>query len=565
VATFTAVQVLALNSNFERVDAQRTENTVSLSTDVISKFNNDLISELSQEKTGYYDVIIVSDPNGPLDYAERAVDAVDNLVVTKNWNKFHIFQSNLTKDQIFNLAKLPFVKRMENNSFEIVGTMDDAKSYTQVIDLQDDVPSMDGNADGSSAYSEDDIVIAILDTGINTNHYDLDGGKVIGWVDLIGDFWTIKWGSPYDDNGHGTHCASIAAGTGDATYAYRGVAPGAALVGVKMLNWFTGTSKCIAIDALDWVADNKDEYGIDIASLSWGFFDYGEYESVAQAADDLVHDYDVVVVVAAGNEGNSSDTIRTPGTAKWVITVGNAIDPAEGGWSLATDSGRGPCDDDRIKPDILAPGTEIMAAKAGTYDEYWELSGTSMATPFVAGLAAIFLDYDSGLAIDTDADANPDIKQLFMASAVDVPGDDDPGLDDDFGAGRIDALDAYNFLTGDISEWYTDPYLAITYQDTTWNWYNEPMWVCDDNYESDWYKVYIYADWFLYAAVYGDPDLLLKIRMYDSYLNPVATSTTGNYRNLGYWSTYSGAYYIRIWGQDHTGDYYDIQITTTAS
>lgn len=62
-------------------------------------------------------MIIVSDPIGPLDYAERAVDAVDNLVVTKNWNKFHIFQSNLTKDQIFNLAKLPFVKRMENNSF----------------------------------------------------------------------------------------------------------------------------------------------------------------------------------------------------------------------------------------------------------------------------------------------------------------------------------------------------------------------------------------------------------------------------------------------------------------
>ena len=543
------------------VDAQQIQDNTSFSQEVLSKCNDNLLLELSQDESEFYDVIVACDSLGRIDYAGYSSCYVNDLAITKNWESFGIFQCNLTKDQVSAMAKLPFVRRMDNNSCEVSACMNYAKSYTDVTTLQYYVPSMDGNTDGSSSYSEDDIVIAILDTGIDTDHYDLDGGKVIGWVDLIN-----QEPDPYDDNGHGTHCASIAAGTGDAIYVYRGVAPGAALVGVKMLpSSGQGGSVSTAIDALEWVGNNKDTYGIDIASCSWGVDAYGEYDSLAQAADSLVHDDDIVVCVAAGNSGPSNDTIESPGTAKWVITVGNAVDPAEGGWSLAQSSSRGPCDDGRIKPDILAPGTDIMAAKKGTHNQYIELTGTSMACPFVAGLVAIFLDYDDDIADDSDLDFNPDIKQLLMASAVDMPGDNDPGVDNKYGAGRVDALDEYTFLTGDISEWYSDAYLAISYQEKTWNWNNEPMWVCDDNYESDWYKVRMYTNWFLYVAAFGDPDLLLKIRIYDKNLNTVATSTTGNDRTLGCWSTYTGTYYIRIWGQDHTGDYYDIQIITTAS
>jgi serine protease AprX len=437
--------------------------------------------------------------------------------------------------------------------------MDYAKVYTDVTTLQYHVPSMDGNADESSSYSKDDIVIAILDSGIDINHYDLDGGKVIAWKDFVNNEVPA-----YDDYGHGTRVASIAAGSGDATYIYRGVAPGAALVGVKMLNYAGGGTKDLAIDALNWVGEKKDDYGIDIACCAFGWGPYGEYDTLAQAADSLVHNDGVVVVVAAGNYGSCSDTILSPGTARWVITVGNAIDPDEGGWSLASDSSRGPCDDGRIKPDVLAPGTNIMSAKVGTYNQYMEDSGTSMATGFVAGLVAIFLDYDPGLA-NGGWDYNPDIKQLLMGSAVDVPGDTDPEADDDYGSGRVDAYDAYIFLTKDISEWYSDAYLTISYRDHTWPRNNEPMWDGDDNYHSDWYKVNMYTNWYLYVEAWGDPDLLLKIRIYDRNLAVVATSSTGNDRTLGCWSTYTGEYYIRIWGQQKTGDYYDIHITTTAS
>jgi len=152
-----------------------------------------------------------------------------------------------------------------------------------------------------------------------------------------------------------------------------------------------------------------------------------------------------------------------------------------------------------------------------------------------------------------------------MASAVDVPGDTSSGKDNSYGAGRVDALDEWSYIVDDVSTWYSDAPLVISYQDKTWNWYNEPMWVCDDNYESDWYKVRMYTDWLLYAAANGDPDLLLKVRLYDKNLNVVASSTTGNYRNVGYWSTYSGYYYVRVSGQDHTGNYYDMAIITTAS
>lgn len=543
------------------VDSQHNENIISLPDEVLSKCDRYLISEFSQnEEDGYYDVLVGCDPLGTPNYAERCVESVDRMTVEKNWNKFHIFEANLTKGQISNIAKLPFVTRMDYNEVKGEFFMNDARYYAEVSALQYYVPSMDGNADGSSSYSKDDIVIAIVDSGIDTGHYDLDGGKVIGWHDCVNND-----PNPHDNYGHGTYCASIAAGTGDATYIYRGVAPGAALVGVKIGD-ASPENKSVAISAFDWLADNKATYGIEIASCSWGWANFGDYDTVAQAADSLVHNYGIVVCVAAGNWGGYGDhTITTPGTAKWVITVGEATDPGEGGWSLADESGRGPCDDNRNKPDILAPGTNIMAAKAGTTNQYIEGSGTSAACPFVAGLVALFLDYDSGLAGDSDSDFNPDIKQLLMASAVDVPGDSHPGLDNAYGAGRVDALKEYQFLVNDVSEYLTDAYLAISYQDTSWTWVNEPMWGCDALYGNDFYKVNIYSNWFLYATVYGDPDLSIKVRIYDKYGYLVATSTAGQVKTVSYWSTYTGVYYFSVWVQNHSGDWYDITIGTTPS
>lgn len=469
---------------------------------------------------------------------------------------------------------MPFVTRIDLNS-KGSGFMSTARYYSHVDWWTNEDSTIDGNKDGSkTTYSKDDIVIAILDSGIDTGHYDLDGGKVIAFKDICGDEDGVKHDDPYDDHyaGHGTHCASNAAGSGDASSSYRGVARYAALVGVKMLKYDNSYDIDDAIDALEWVAQNYYTYGIEIVSCSWGSSGssyWGEYDIQAQYVDYLVDNYNLVVCVAAGNSGASGGgTIGTPGTAKYAITVGWATDPGEGGWSRDSASSRGPCDDGRIKPDILAPGTDINAAKWGTTNQYQELSGTSMATPFVAGLAALWLDEDYSLRYAvSDYHPHPRVKKLLMASATDVPGDSNPGLDNKYGAGRIDAWDEMWFYGSDISSSSSNAPTVLYY---SWNEHsyshnNEPLWVYDPTSGRDYYKFYCYSSLFIAITANGDPDLMLRIRLYDRYLNQITYSTVGNDRNIGHQAQYSGIYYVRIDVEQYSGDYYDITIMTTPS
>jgi serine protease AprX len=129
-------------------------------------------------------------------------------------------------------------------------------------------------------------------------------------------------------------------------------------------------------------------------------------------------------------------------------------------------SSRGPCLNGRIKPDILAPGKNIMAARFLTTDQYWEMTGTSMATPFVAGLVALWLDYDLRLGNHGITDFNPEIKYILMGSAADVPGDSTPGKDNNYGAGRVDMVDSWMFVEDDISTGFSDAPLVLDY-----SWY----------------------------------------------------------------------------------------------
>ncbi len=297
--------------------------------------------------------------------------------------------------------------------------MDTARYYTGVNDLQ------------SQGYDGSGVVIAIVDTGIDVNHVDLDGGKVIGWKDFINGRT-----SPYDDQGHGTHVSSIAAGTGDGNYNYRGVAPAAKLVGVKVLDsQGSGTLQGV-IDGMNWVVQTKNTYGTDIMSMSLGSSS-NSYDSVAQAADDAVA-AGLTVVVAAGNSGPSSGTVGSPGTAYNVITVGAVADPGEGGWSIASFSSRGPTSDGRIKPDVVAPGVNIMAAKMGSGNGYVSYSGTSMATPFVSGTVALYLQA-KGL---TNGHTPSQVKSDLESTAIDMG---TAGKDNTYGSGRIDPV---AFVTG---------------------------------------------------------------------------------------------------------------------
>ncbi|MFC9428151.1 S8 family peptidase [Streptomyces sp. NPDC056987] len=247
------------------------------------------------------------------------------------------------------------------------------------------------------------VKIAVLDTGVDQTHPDLKGVEV-AQKDFSGS------GNTVDHVGHGTHVASTAAGSGAKSGGkYKGVAPGAKILDGKVLDdsGFGDDSGIIA--GMQWAADQ----GARIANLSLGGEDTVEHDPLEAAVDRLSAEKNILFVIAAGNEGPGAGTIGSPGSAASALTVG-AVDRDD---AIADFSSVGPTADGSLKPDITAPGVDIVAAKAAqgqlgdpAADGYVSMSGTSMATPHVAGAAAIL------------AQQHPDwsgqrIKQTLTASA----------------------------------------------------------------------------------------------------------------------------------------------------
>jgi serine protease AprX len=346
--------------------------------------------------------------------------------VKSRWTIIPCFAASLTSDQIWALSKADDVIKIEYDE-PVYACLNTATNWFGIQKARTDF-GVTGDLDGSpTTYTKNDIVIAVIDTGIYASHMDLDGGKVIGWKDFVNSRTT-----PYDDNGHGTHCSSIAAGTGDANSAYKGVAPGAALVGVKVLDSAGSGSLSTVTDGVNWCVTNKATYGIEILSLSLGTSTSSDgTDAVSQACNNAV-DQGLVVCVAAGNAGPKKYTVGSPGAAEKVITVGAFADVGHTGFNIASFSSRGPTADGRTKPDVCAPGYKIMAARAGTTNSYIEYSGTSMATPFLAGTVALMLDANPSL---TPAQ----IKSIFSTTSVDFG---PSGKDVDFGWGRMDGYAA---------------------------------------------------------------------------------------------------------------------------
>jgi subtilisin family serine protease len=236
-----------------------------------------------------------------------------------------------------------------------------------------------------AGYDGTGVKIAVLDTGVDKDHQDL-----AGQVTDVQNFSTAD--NPEDHFGHGTHVASIAAGTGALSNGtYKGVAPGAKIISGKVLDDDGYGDDSNVLAGLEWAAKS----GAKIANLSLGGTDAPGTDVLESAVDTLSADYGTLFVIAAGNEGSAAGTVGSPGSADAALTVG-AVDKDS---ALADFSSRGPrVGDDAIKPDVTAPGVDITAAAApGTVIDqevgenppgYLTISGTSMATPHVAGAAA---------------------------------------------------------------------------------------------------------------------------------------------------------------------------------
>ncbi|MFD4604616.1 S8 family serine peptidase [Streptomyces sp. NPDC058464] len=255
-----------------------------------------------------------------------------------------------------------------------------------------------------AGYDGKGVKVAILDTGIDVTHADLKG-KVVAAKDFSSS------GTTDDYVGHGTHVASTIAGTGAASGGkYKGVAPGASLINGKVLDNSGSGEDSAIIAGMQWAVAQ----GAKVINMSLGGSDTYGTDPMEKAINDLSKSDGVLFAVAAGNSGPKDQTLDTPGSAASAITVA-AVGHDD---SLTSFSSRGPTADGALKPDISAPGLYIVGAKAkhGTIGDpsgtagYVTMSGTSMATPHVAGAAAILAQEHSDWSGDR-------IKAALMGSA----------------------------------------------------------------------------------------------------------------------------------------------------
>lgn len=328
---------------------------------------------------------------------------------------------------------------------------------------------------GGQGITGKGVVLTIMDTGVDNQHPGLIG-KWLGGVDVSKpeSRLTPRDGTfdADDTQGHGTSVANMALGTGAPDGTYAGLAPGASLVDLRIGTIFgaaPGEGPQNAYDAtlqgIDWAVRFHDHAwgggppGIDVLSLSWGNNVGGSSDGsdvYSRGIDKLVQT-GIIAVIAAGNAGPSNDGFDGLGASSYAITIGatddlNTIDRTDD--TIASYSSRGPRKDnadgyafDELKPEVSAPGTDIISAE---YDRFGDASGngygprgsgTSYATPMVAGIVALMLE------------ANPDlrtnwrlVKEILTHTAErrDEPTlpEIDPFWNKDYGYGIVDAYAA---------------------------------------------------------------------------------------------------------------------------
>ncbi|MFC4064688.1 S8 family peptidase [Actinoplanes subglobosus] len=272
------------------------------------------------------------------------------------------------------------------------------------------------------------VTVAVIDSGVDATHPDLAANVISGY-----DATTDRAGSTTDRHGHGTHVAgTIAAVTGNAT-GVSGFAPDVKIMPVKVLGDNGSGNMSDTAEGITWAAD----HGAQVINMSLG----GTQKVTAVSnAITYARSKGVTVVAAVGNSRQQGSPTSYPAADAGVIGV------------AATDT------NDRIGVysnagsyvDVAAPGTDILSTSPG--GQYKTMSGTSMASPHVAAVAALLKSYQSSLTPDQ-------IEATLEKSAVDLGG---AGFDNDFGNGRIDALSALNALAPATTAPTTPPTKAPT-------------------------------------------------------------------------------------------------------
>lgn len=359
----------------------------------------------------------------PLLQRRMAQNAVSKIIPFWIFNGFSI---TATPDVIFELSSHPSVLSITPNTVKL--------SLAQTNPPEDNISAINAPALWSLGWRGQGAVVASLDTGVDRSHPDLNSrfrGGANSWFDPYG-----QHPAPYDANGHGTWTMGVMVG-GDAGGAAIGVAPDARWIAARVFNDRNESTATAIHQAFQWLLDPdgnpSTDDAPDVVNSSW---------TLANPGCDLTFELDlqalrtagILPIFAAGNYGPVTGSSRSPANNPSAFAVGAVSDNDQ----LAAVSGRGPsaCSGGQAHyPDLVAPGVGIRTSdNGGGYVD--NASGTSLAAPHIAG----------GLALLLGAFPNLSVAQQEAAlrnSAVDLGA---PGADNDFGAGRLDLLAAYQWL-----------------------------------------------------------------------------------------------------------------------
>lgn len=424
-----------------------------------------------------------------LDYLREAMAEGKAANITTYWVA-NAISCDVTKDVVAALASHPDVLMIGlNKELQVIESVETvaAEQYVSPASSHSATPHViQINADDvwAQGYTGKNVVVAILDSGTNPDHYDLKDHLWQGYADTDGDGekddlingWNFisKNSDIKDDYGHGTHCAGIVCGDGTVGNV-TGVAPDATLMTVKVVNRTGGGTPAQMMAGVEFAIEN----GADVLSMSLGF----KQSQISETDVVLLRRtfentllLGVPVCAAAGNDGNSygapynvdypaacpppylhPDQLVNAGGLTSIICVGsvNAKDEYVSSSSQGPVTWQGTSFADYlydaehiglIRPDISAPGDLIYSLKHDENDKYKYMSGTSQATPCVAGVIALMLEKNSSLTpaqicetIETTAKKLSDTKNNFT------------------GSGRIDALAAINSITAENAQ----PYIKL--------------------------------------------------------------------------------------------------------
>ena len=382
--------------------------TVADSKSAPSKVDPALLAAAKASPNALFAVIVrgaaSNDPKSRVKNAEAAL--MSSTGTRRTLSIVGSASGTLRGAQILALASMPSVERIvRDQTFSVSWSpADAAAAATEAGILAVNAPQ----AWSTLGVSGNGVGVAVIDSGV-ADHPDL-AGRVVARVDFTGEQ------STGDPGGHGTHVAGLIAGNGTASNGtWTGVAPQANIVSVRVIDANGHATLSTIFAGMQWVLANRSTYNIKVVNLSFGGTPTSGYQNdLLASAAEMLNFAGLTVVVAAGNSGPGASTITTPATDPSVITVGASddagtatlLDDSVAGWSST-----GPTAFDGIaKPDLIAPGRKMIGLRAagsaidtayperrvtapGALDaQYFSMSGTSMAAPVVAGVAALYLE-----------------------------------------------------------------------------------------------------------------------------------------------------------------------------